>query len=69
MLASALGHAGVVRFLLDKGADIHVREAVQYISGESVWTKYGASALSVAVEHGQDEVMQLLVDPWSRWAR
>ena len=75
MLAAAQGHVEVVKYLLDKGADIHVREAVQYIVHESVFTAYGASALkSAAIAHGQDEVMQLAgrplgLHPRGRWAR
>ena len=64
MMASAQGHEDVVEYLLDKGADIHVREAYQFISNESVFTAYGASALSATIAHGQDEVMQILVDHW-----
>ena len=65
MLSSRSGHVDIVRFLLNNGADIHVRESRTYMTkDESTWREFGASALTVAIDYGQDEVMQILLDHW-----
>ena len=65
MMASYGGQVDVVVFLLGKGADIHVRESMQYVTDDgSVWTEFGASALTAAIDQGHDEIMALLLEHW-----
>ncbi len=65
MLAGYNGHIDVVKFLLNNGADIHVRTSRTWMDREgSTFREYGASALTLAAENGQDEVMALILNHW-----
>ena len=66
MLAARGGSVEVARWLLENGADIHVRTSSSYWDPDKniTWREYGASALTVAVGHGQDGVMALLLEHW-----
>ncbi|HZE71227.1 MAG TPA: ankyrin repeat domain-containing protein [Pyrinomonadaceae bacterium] len=55
MSAAAAGNVRRVNALLDKGIDVNVT----YLRNESPWS--GKTALMVAAEHGQSEVIQALV--------
>ena len=52
MMASANGRKEVVKLLLDKGADVNVKNI------------YGITALFMASAHGHTEVAKLLSDKW-----
>ena len=65
MAASYSGHKDVVEFLLEKGANIHLRQARQFMDREgNVFTEYGASALTLAIQQGRDEIMHILLNHW-----
>ena len=48
MFAAAFGHAEMVRFLVENGADIHIQNGYNY------------TALSLAEERGHQEVVDFL---------
>ena len=52
MMASANGHTEIVKLLLDKGADVNVKNT------------YGITALFTASVHGHTEIVKLLLDKW-----
>ena len=52
MMASANGHTEIVKLLLDKGADVNVKNT------------YGITALFMASVHGHTEIVKLLLDKW-----
>ena len=66
MMAASQGQTDVVRFLLDRGADIFVREGRQFMDQDgNVWEEFGSGALDIAIYYGQDEVVQLLIYHWA----
>ena len=68
MLAAYGGQLDVVRFLLENGADIHVRTAKWIPIGTSLGTIYfqeiGGNALMLAIDQGHAEVVRLLLEHW-----
>jgi ankyrin repeat protein len=51
-MASANGHTEIVKLLLDKGADLNVKNT------------YGITVLFMASVHGHTEIAKLLLDRW-----
>ena len=66
--AAIAGQTEMVRWLLGRGADIHVRVTewtVVWIGGEySTFKHYRASALTLAAGQGHIETLRLLLDHW-----
>ena len=58
----------MVRFLLDRGADIHVRVTRWHVVWKgglySTYKSFGVSALSLAAQQGHVETLRLLLDHW-----
>ena len=52
MMASANGRTEIVKLLLDKGAEVNVKN------------NYGITALFIASAHGYTEIAKLLLDKW-----
>ena len=66
MMAASQGQTDVIRFLLDRGADIFVRQGRQFMDeGGNLWQEFGSGALDMAIHYGHDEVVQLLIDHWA----
>ena len=68
MLAAYGGQLEVVRFLLENGADIHVRTAewipVEIPLGTIYFQEIGGNALMLAIDQGHAEVARLLLEHW-----
>ena len=66
--AAIAGQTEMVQWLLDRGADIHVRVTRWYVvwkGGEySTFKSYGVSALSLAAQQGHIETLRLLLEHW-----
>ena len=66
--AAIAGQTEMVRFLLDRGADIHVRVTRWYVVWEgdhySTFKSFGVSALSLAAQQGHVETLRVLLDHW-----
>ncbi len=66
--AAIAGQTPMVRFLLDHGADIHVRVSEWFIVWKhgvaNTFKRYGASALTLAASEGHVETLRVLLDHW-----
>ena len=68
--AAIAGQTEMVRFLLDRGADIHVRVIQWYVVWNNRGTRYStfkgyqASALTLAAGQGHIETLRVLLDHW-----
>ena len=68
MLAAYGGQLEMVRFLLEREADIHIRTTgwipIETPLGTIYFQEIGASALTLAIKQGHAEVVRLLLEHW-----
>lgn len=65
MRAAEGGHPEVVLFLLDRGADLFVMQAREWMDEEgNIYRELSDTALTLAIIHGHDEVIAALLTHW-----
>lgn len=68
MYAASAGHGPIVSFLLENGANIHVRSSsftpIETPHGTDYIEEFGHSALTLAIDFGNSHITQILVEHW-----